>query len=286
MENIQKKLPGEAVNGMIQLQMDLIQPYSLMWTPAYVFFKANDKLLLIKRPLDFFTEHELRAISPYQVLYFSRYFSEIIPIQEKGKKLRKALLLGSGLQKSATLLMSDEDSLSPTSFELSDYALRSAASLWLKGEGDGLSIEPFLVAVFVNQVCDALPSEKLLKAREASIFRFSNAILKSSWVVFLALHLGYCHLSFLNRLLNQIFDDCMQEVAFESCKNELDELVQFTFAHPNFETFSFIKSDVFMNRAEKVAQKIDQRLKRVSQELLKSESKPPSIYGVKGFLNA
>ena len=113
--------------------------------------------------------------------------------------------------------------LSPASYELSDAALRLLAPLWEPGS----RIDPFFVTLFAERLCEPLPRELIQETRDRSVDAFERALLRSSWAVFLALHLGYMDLSFLKRLRLQVFREIAQGQPLpQNPRSKLGELIR------------------------------------------------------------
>ena len=275
MEFRQRKLPKEATQNLRICAIETVRPFALMLAPVYVYMRANEKFISVKAPLDFFTSEELDRLKPLVSFFIPEFVDVALPFRQAGRGVRA--LLSWDPEKTVKPAGDDEVVMAPAPYEISDAVLQMIGPLW----ATGALIEPFFVAVFVNEICDLLPESFLRDAREASVIRFERAVFLSSWTVFLALHLGHCNLEFLNRLRTDVFTMTVEErVSGEHPENELIAL-----AHDSFEQQSArrLAGDYFGQRRERVAQKLAWRLKRVKASLIKSNTPVASIYGEKGF---
>jgi hypothetical protein len=216
MEFSRKKLPKDAFAQLFRVPIATVQPFVLTLGPIYVLLKENEKFVAVKAPLDFFTPKELQRLTPYEDFYFPTFVRSLGIYVEAGKRV-KAILL-------ADLENSTFDAEVP--FYQSDKILKEIGPLWWNHPGQGPAIEPFLMAVFVNEVCESIPDAMLLKARETNAEAFEKAVFRSSWAVFLALHLGYCDAPFLSQLRYQVFEETAFSQKKEDIKSEVDELVK------------------------------------------------------------
>src|SRR4051794_40341530 len=94
MDFSRKKLPKERAETLLRTRIETIQPYSLMPAPVYVYLRANEKLVSIKGPLDFFTREELDRFKNYEYFYLLEFAASVAPFQEVGLKVREALSWG------------------------------------------------------------------------------------------------------------------------------------------------------------------------------------------------
>jgi hypothetical protein len=291
MEFTQKKLPLELMPRLYRLKIETVQPFALMLAPVYVFLPSNEKLVSVKAPLDFFTPAELERLKAYKFLYLSDFVTTILPYREAGQLIRRLLLWKSpaSAEQSPDTGFSPaeypEAILPPSPFELSDAILRTIGPLWWRYTSDKPGIEPFMAAVFANELCDLIPGEKLLKAREESIENFDKALLRSGWVVFLALHLGYSDLDFLNELRFRVFEENIKGDPELVPENEVDELIAFSYVTFKNIHVRLIKGDLFGKIPGAVAQKISNRIDRIRLEFLSKGRHAPTIYGERGFID-
>ena len=154
--------------------------------------------------------------------------------------------------------------------------------------GAGAEIEPFFAAVFANELCDLLPEEHLLAARERSVEEFERAVLRSSWAVYLALHLGYCDLGFLNSIRAQMFALSLrgEKVPAIGRAGEVQELVEIVWRSLSEDAVGMVKGTVFTSQSSRAAQKMKSRLERVKSEMIRQDQPAATIFGARGFVSA
>jgi hypothetical protein len=284
MEFSQKKLPIDCIQKLYRVRVDAIQPYALMLAPVYLFLKANEKFVACKAPLDFFTEAELFRLKDSKYFYLPEFVTSVLPVRESGEQVRTRLTWSPAETLKDGGVEYPDVALPPAPYELSDYIIRRIGLLWWKYP-NGIGIEPFLVTVFVNELCDLLPSEKLLLARENDVENYDLALYRSSWIVFLALHLGYCDLEFLNELRLRVFEENIAQRFQSRSSSEIDEIISLGYASLESSHQKIIKFDYFTKKEDKISQKIDDRITNVVKKYLSKGSKPPSIYGKRGFIH-
>ena len=195
MDFSKRKLPSEAAITLHATPVSDMLAHRPVSSPVYVYLRANEKFVSVKAPLDFFTEPELERLKSYEFFYTPRAMDSVLPYQDAGVAIRRLLEWKP-----------DEDQsrpthLPPASYELSDSVLRMLAPLW----GPQAEIEPFFVVAFVEEICDALSVDALMKARDTSVEHYEGALTAAAWAVFLALHLGHCNRGFLTSLRRQVF---------------------------------------------------------------------------------
>jgi hypothetical protein len=194
MDFSKRKLPKEAAESMRICPIDTVKPYAMMLAPVYAYMKLNEKFVSVKAPLDFFTPGELDKLRTFEAFHLPAFVDTVLPFRSAARSVRA--LLSWSPELSVKGPRKDLVALPPASYELSDAVLRIVGPLW----SSQAKVEPFFVAAFVNELCELLPAESLTTARDRSFDLYENAVLGSSWAVFLALHLGYVDLAFLNRL--------------------------------------------------------------------------------------
>lgn len=249
--------------------IDTVEPYALMLSPVYVYMPKNNKFVAVKAPLDFFSREELDRLRPFESFFLPESAGASLEFRDAAKRARALMSWQSAR----------ETELGSAPFELSDAVLRVIGSLW----STGMAIEPFFVTVFANEICDLIPEDLLKAAHDQDVVKFEAALFSSSWAVFLALHLGYCELSFLNRLRLCVFSECMDGVEpsrFGS--SEVEDLVEMCRFSSVEVPKTFSPSDLARDGG-RVGAKIASRLKRVELELVHPGWEPPSIYGPMGF---
>jgi hypothetical protein len=200
-----EKLPMDMLEKMRVCPISSVRTQALMMAPVYVHMKLNGRLVCVKRPFDFFNEDELKRLAPFQTFYFPPEVDEALRFRRVAHQVHEVLNWTPDLKVLRTrgdLLKRELVPLPPASYETSDAILRLLAPLW----GEKPEIDPYYVVVFANELCDLIPGEKLVNLRDTSMVRYEHAVLISSWVVFLALHLGHCDLDFINRIRAEVFD--------------------------------------------------------------------------------
>ncbi len=278
----------EELDQLHRIAVQAVRPHEFMLAPAFVFLKTNRKFVPIKAPLDFFGEAELERMKSYEYFYFSSFILSALPFARAGRAARGILKEAQGESETGK---SDHAFLLPTSYEVSDAVLRVAGPIWWEYPKKVNGIDPYFLTLFVNSLCDLIPSSLLLKAREIHVDGMEIALLQSSLAVLLALISGYSHLGFLNQLRNRVFRESMlnpagtkiwSEGAEDEPRGEIDELIHLAYLSAMGKFSKPINNDFFMNRGERVSLKIKDRLERISREFL-SRGIPPSIFGKKGF---
>ncbi len=274
-----RKLPPEASQQMRMCPIVSVAPFALMLAPVYVFMKANEKFVAVKAPLDFFTPEELARLKPFQSFFLPEFVEKALPFREAAREVKTLLSWVPKISNSDVPDDYEEASLPPSPYELSDAVVRIIGPLW----GSGAVIEPFFVSVFANELCDLLSPEVLLKARDEDVAQYEKAIFRSSWSVFLALHLGHCNLTVLNQVRRRVYDETMARVKPEARVTEVDEVVAISAAAFDDPKLRIFRGDSFEGRGERAAQRIAGRMDRVSSEMIRKEEVVPSIYGPGGF---
>jgi len=283
MDFTNRKLPRNAASELRRLPLGDLQPFAFMFSPVYVFLKRNEKFIGIKAPLDFFVESEIEKVQPYGTLYVTPFVDQVAPFREAGRRVKKIL---SGRQS-----VSDRDEvgypevkLPPPPWEVSDTVLGVVGPLW----GKDLRIEPFFATAFVQDLCGSLPEELLLGSRDSDVVLHEKAIFRSTWAVFLALHLGLCDLEWLKTLRARVF----ARVSGQAEKSgqvadspDIIELLKLTdSAAFDDEGLQPLSGDAFQYDDFRLALKINSRLERVKKEFAPRSSYQGSVRGKKGFL--
>jgi hypothetical protein len=279
MDFTHRKLPIGAAERLRACPIETVHPYALMLAPVYVFMRRNEKFVSVKAPMDFFSPEELTRLRSFENFYLPEFVDSVIPFRDAARRVRAIL---SWKPREQALGEFPEVPLPPAPYELSDAVIRVIGPLW----GADAVIEPFFVAAFANEFCDLLPGKVLAEARDRDVAGLERAVFRSSWAVFLALHLGLCELGFLNRLRRRVFDETALGAGGAEGRSEVDDLV--ALARDSFEDSGgagTLRGDVFKDRGERVAQKIDSRLERVRRSFIRPDQPVPSIYGAKGFLD-
>ncbi len=277
-----KKLSREEGAQLRPLQPNTMQPYALLPAPVYVFLRRNEKYVSVKGPLDFFSDEELERYSSAGTLFFPDFIDSVLPFQSAAVRVRSVLSIqprdrqGSGTGKIFNVPMA------LSSYEVSDAVLRLVGPLW----GRSISLEPFFSVIFVDELCEAIPATRLIAARELNVEAFEHAILSSSLLIFLALHLGWCDLPYLNDLRVRSFDAVMEGVTqFHGRVSEEVELFSICRDAAFVEKTRSLTRDWLALRAEIVGQKLAFRLGRVLRDLAEKSQPTSSVYGKGGLID-
>ena len=266
------KLPELAVSKLKSIEVKSIQPYSFVFAPVYIQLKLNQKFLAIKAPLDFFTSEELIRLESVEKVFISNFIDLVEPFRETARQVKKALT------------QQPLDSVfSPAPYELSDTVLRLVGPLW----SDGLKLEPFFIAAFVEELCSSLSSELLVKARDKDVEIFERAVFESSCAVFLGLHLGHCEIDFLKEFRNEFFAEIIEENITQEA-DEFSELKRFARSVLEFSagnSAGVLSGNEFLKQNGRIAQKLASRLRRVANQFVDAGKSAPTIFGPEGFVD-
>lgn len=266
-----KKLPSSAAVQLRRVPFESIEPYSLIWAPAYVLMRRNRKFVAVKAPMDFFTPDDLARLKPFREIHFSPFVDCLEPFVRTAAALRRLFEWKPP---------DPQRELPLPPYELSDAVIRTIGPMWSKSA----AIEPYYLGIFAEEVCGPLESGLLLEARERSVKALESGILLSSWAVFLGLHLGYCDRGFLRRLRARAFEmsvapgvipgrplrhDGTQGEA-TAWPSDIDEVVYAaSIEMPKLiEPEATISWEGFRERYERVFQKLTSRLNRIEREFI------------------
>ncbi len=273
MEFSKKKLPTEASNDLRVCPIDTVRPLIPMVAPVYVYLRRNAKFVGVKAPLDFFSAQELAKFRPYEMFYLPKCMDSCAPFTKAARSIRALL---NWKPSDAQL-----GALPPAPFELSDAVLRLVGPLW----GSGPAIEPFFTAIFATELCGPMSTDSVMNARDQSFDVYERALLRSSWAVFLALHLGYCDLSFLCDLRAKVFDSSVSGKYSQQPGSEMDELATHAIlAIPSGKT-RVMKGESWSSGSERVFEKLRARMDRVQSELIDRNAPMASVFGPGGFVD-
>lgn len=259
--------------------MNTVQPYAPMLAPVYVMMRQNQKLVAIKGPLDFFTPDELERLKVLKSFYFPEFIDSVLPFRNAAQSIHALLNWKPDAFQTKVL--------APSPYEVSDSALRLLAPLW----GRDMAIEPFFITIFATELCDKLSPESLVEARDKSIELYEKALFSSSWAVFLALHLGYLDLAFLNRVHQAMFDEVGRGKAAESAYDEaygpVDELLELARGLGEAQWSRSITANIWTSKGGRAAKKITARVKRIQTEMAseRGRAEAPTIFGERGFVD-
>ena len=171
--------------------MASVQPYAPLPAPLYVLMTSNEKFLAVKAPLDFLSPADLERLRSFENFFYPPFIRQTLPFRITARSAL-GLLYGARMG----------DGLRPAPFETSDAFLRLTAPLW---SPDG-RVEPFFVSIFVTEICGPLPAEVAARAREGSFEAYEQAVLKSAWSIWQALHLDYLDGDWLRKLRDRVFE--------------------------------------------------------------------------------
>ncbi len=256
-----KKVQSGLINNLYSSKIEDIPPFFLMPVSVFVYLQANEKLVSVKRALDFFTPYELNKFKSFKYFYFSDDIKKSFPFSQSGLKVKSFLNLKVSIQDIKKKKIS-ESHFPGDSYFLSQQIFRGIAPLWLESGSSCLEINPFLVSVFVNELCPSLEEEKLVMARERDVRSFEKAILISSLSIFLVLHLGYCNLKFLADLRSFVFYEIVFGKSSFDSTSEINELIYLSSVWIENSEFNSVQLSFLKKHKKKSAQKIISRLEK------------------------
>ncbi len=275
MELRDKKLPIEASDSLRGCPVSAIKPFQVMLTPVYVFMKLNKKFISVKRPLDFFTEEEIKRYQTYETFFVPPFVDSLVPFSLSGRRVRALLEMAERVF--------EQGEMPPAPYELSDAVLQMIGPLW----AEDTQIEPFFVAVFVAELCGGLRPNLISESREKDVDGFERAFLASAWATFVLLHLGYNDLNYLIHFREQAFlHYSKSSTAFHARFDESAEVVRAADKSLG-DGFSVISGySLFRSLSGRVAEKMASRLFRVKTDLVIPGSVPVSLFGERGIIDA
>jgi len=192
-----KKIPSDDFASMRICPVETLSAFAPLPAPLYLLLSGNDKFIAFKAPLDFFTPEELARYKNLGAFFYPEFVKKTLPFRQEALQFR-ALLASVDQAKEHPV---EELENTPSPYELSDAFLRMSGKLWSEG---GL-IEPFFAAVFAHELCQPMDGKWMIVAREMSVEGYDQAILRSGWAVWQAMHLGYLNLSWLSSFRNSVF---------------------------------------------------------------------------------
>jgi len=240
-----------------------VQPYVPLPAPLYVLMNSNEKFLAIKGPLDFLTPAEITRLRSFDVFFYPPFISKALPFRSVARSVSH-LMEGSR----------SGEGIRPSPFELSDAFLRMTASLW----SEHSTVDPFFITVFAGELCGALPSDRAVRARELNTERYDQAVLKSSWAVWQALHLGYLDREWLTHFRDAVFGAVGVGEVYSGPGVDADWLGVLLHQELELVPCSLLQLSVGM-----VRQKLESRALRLESELICEGQSSPSIRGSKGL---
>jgi hypothetical protein len=278
-----------------------------MDAPVYVQAVSTKNFIGVKGPLEFFYPEDLERLTGYEAVHFSKFSNYSDQIRKDASALKKFVMNKDSAGIKNKLKFEPNFKLEPAPFEIADMIFRNITKIWsFRGaEGGGVSqgqvdprlvpgakfgVELFFVTIFVDELCGGF--HHLLEESKKKDGRVvERALLRSSWTVFLALHFSYMDLNFLLELRDRVFRENLEWSQLRSCLTEVDELVQFsnqTAKGMGTEFFdgSHFKNNRSVSHRDRVSKKFLGRLERIEQEIFNRSAEVPSIFGLKGFLDA
>jgi len=191
------KIGDEETNWMRVCPIESVRPYFPIPAPVYILLSGNGKFVSVKGPLDFFTANELDRLRPAGNFYYPPFIRKVLPFRREALQFRN-LLLAIEQAKNGN----QEDLVNiPSPFEISDAFLRIAGNLW----SDGVLVEPFFVSIFIHEFCDGLDPDWMASARDKDVQLYEQAILRSGWAAWQAMHLGYLNIAWLTQFRDTVF---------------------------------------------------------------------------------
>jgi hypothetical protein len=279
-----RKLPVGAASTLRSCPVSSVRPYVAMPAPVYVYFPRNEKFVAVKAPLDFFTPEELGKWGSLEMFFLPETVDRTLVFREAAVQVRSILAWKpSGADESTP-------EREPAPYEVSDAILRILGKLWcplgnnypeLKGKA---GIESFFVAIFATEFCDGLPAEMLRAERDRDVDCYDRSIIFSSWMVFLALLLGYFELSFLNTVRTASFQGT-STLASAGLPTEIVRLAAFLERALGQSSHRVLTIEMLADGGEPVVEKLKSRLARVQGGLMNRYFFAPSMYGETGFLD-
>ena len=266
MEFNNRKLPVEASKELRNLPISGVKPFVPLFSPVYVFLPRNKKFLSVKGALDFFTPEDLARYAPFESVFVHQDEKETLPVRDAAHKVRSLLKLVEKDYEKEAWEGADkypQVKLPPAPFEVSDAALRMIGPLWTSNGGGNVSIDPLTVLVFVQELCEPLPGKHLQEASAKNVENYEHAYFRSSWAVFLALHLGYCEPKYLNQLRARVFQETQVEVYKNSTSNETDELITHATEVISNGKIEALTPEMWTQKRSRVSQKLHSRLTRI-----------------------
>ena len=266
MEINERKPSVLMMSRLHRVPISTIQPYALMIAPVFVFLKSNEKFVQVKHALDFFVPEELEKLKFYECFYFNELITAVLPFCEAGRKVRALVRKQEEPQSPDVFLPSD--------FEVAEQVFKILGPLWFQASKSEVEIEPYFTVVFVNEFCDLFPVEKLLKIRDQNTESFRQGLFRASWIVFLAIHLGYLDLEFLNALRDRVLleeetgEAQVGEDDLSNSSSEVDELLSLGTIALKGDYQKLIQGGFFKNRLGRVAQKLENRLEKIQREII------------------
>lgn len=187
------KLPLDVTSEMRRVPVADLRSFEPLPAPIYLLLPSNEKFLALKGPLDFLLPSDLERLRSFEFVYYPSFVDTVEPYRQMARQLSSmldALRVGRGWVAAP--------------FEASDEFLRRTAPLW----SDKGRVEAFFIAVLVTELCGPFAEELVVGARDQSQAGYEQAVLKSSWAVWQAMHLDYLDRDWLIRFRESVFRRC------------------------------------------------------------------------------
>lgn len=297
MDLSKKRLPLDRAKALKRVSLKLIEPQKIMFAPVYSFSAVEQEFLLLKSPLDFFTHEELEGYSHLDFLYFSRFIHTTDFAREAAVEIRTVLCQRDLLSRETNGLVYLSVVLSQAPFEVSHAVINILSKFWSEQFDRGVSVELFFLVPFVEELLGKLPGIELERVRSLGQSMLERALVTSSLLVFLLLHLGYFDLEFLTRVRNAGFKEVVrnlwsgpasplgfQEKRDVTFVHEVNSLLKFVLENIKGTGGEVLPSGMIANSSSKITRKMFERMPVILREIRGRKFSPPSVYGGDGIL--
>ncbi|MBI2711580.1 MAG: hypothetical protein HYX41_01780 [Bdellovibrio sp.] len=276
------------MDQLFRIRVDSVKPFALMIAPVYLWLGANEKFISLKAPFDFFTLEELKKLKGHhQFFYLPQATQSVMPFREAALRVRGLLKVRPKKPVAASAKTTyPVVALPPSPYELSNEILQVVGPLWWRYSEDTIGIETYMISVFANEVCSLIPDAKLLQARDGDTLAYDHALLVSSWVVFLALHLAHCDYRYLNYLRLRAFERVSLGTPAASWARPYEENLIGLVMDLLKSSPQKITNQDFEGRNDSISIRLADRLARISNDLAAKGAEPPTVYGEGGFIDA
>lgn len=276
------KLSLDSSATLSPFSLDDVEAFRPISAPVYLLMSKNSKYVSIKGPLDFFSPKDISKLSAVkESLFVGEFYNRVKPYKDAAQKIKNLLNWTDPNEQKSFLEI--------TPYEQSNELIQIIGKLWSeKKDNDNkpiLAVESYFAAILGADVCEPLPGDPLIQAREMDIDRYELGILRSGVFVFFALHLGYMDLPFLSELRRIIFLSTVDLLGITKpipVPHELEQLRRWVeTVVPNAEVTE-INTNQFLWSLNRSIQKIKWRLERVKNEIVDRNFEMPTVYGTGG----